>query len=188
MRNKAFTLAEVLLTLVIIGVIAAITIPTVYNSTNRAQYKSALKKAIATIAYAIDKHYADTNRSVSDYSDSNGLIDNIFVPNLSISEILDDFTIEDCSGNVFRTNDGVIYCLTNFSSANSSDYNSPCNIDNTSPCTQTDDANLWIDVNGDKGPNKLTESASKPNDIYKAAIYSRRVLPYGEASNQVMYK
>ena len=43
-KNKAFTLAEVLITLVIIGVVAAMTVPVLMNNTNDIQFKSALKK------------------------------------------------------------------------------------------------------------------------------------------------
>ena len=40
--SKAFTLAEVLITLGIIGVVAAMTMPTLMNSTQGAQYKELL--------------------------------------------------------------------------------------------------------------------------------------------------
>ena len=43
-RERAFTLAEVLITLVVIGVIAALTIPTLINKTNNEAYVTALKK------------------------------------------------------------------------------------------------------------------------------------------------
>lgn len=48
-RYKAFTLAEVLITLGIIGVVAAMTIPTLMNKTNDAEFKTALKKAYSTL-------------------------------------------------------------------------------------------------------------------------------------------
>ena len=50
--NNAFTLAEVLITLVIIGVIAAMTVPTLMNNTNNQEYVSKLKKAYSTLAQA----------------------------------------------------------------------------------------------------------------------------------------
>ena len=46
MKKLGFTLAEVLITLVIIGVIAAMTIPTLMNNTNSQEFRSAFKKAI----------------------------------------------------------------------------------------------------------------------------------------------
>ena len=45
-KLKAFTLAEVLITLVIIGVIAAMTISTLMNNTNNQELVSRLKKLI----------------------------------------------------------------------------------------------------------------------------------------------
>lgn len=45
MRNKGFTLAEVLITLGIIGVVAAMTIPILVRTQQKAQYVASLKKA-----------------------------------------------------------------------------------------------------------------------------------------------
>ena len=45
-----FTLAEVLITLGIIGVVAAMTMPTLINSTQGAQYKTAYKKALSVMS------------------------------------------------------------------------------------------------------------------------------------------
>lgn len=50
--KKAFTLAEVLITLGIIGVVAAMTIPTLIANTRSQQYRSKFKKAISTISQA----------------------------------------------------------------------------------------------------------------------------------------
>lgn len=47
--NIAFTLAEVLLTIGIIGVVAAMILPTVINETKEKEYAVARKKALATI-------------------------------------------------------------------------------------------------------------------------------------------
>lgn len=54
MKKKitAFTLAEVLLTLVIIGVVAALTIPTVKDNSDEVKYVAATKKAFSTISAA----------------------------------------------------------------------------------------------------------------------------------------
>jgi len=55
----AFTLAEVLITLVIIGVIAAITVPTLMNKTNNQEYVSKLKKAYSTLSQATNSIIAE---------------------------------------------------------------------------------------------------------------------------------
>ena len=51
--KAAFTLAEVLITLGIIGVVAAMTMPTLINSTQGAQYKTAYKKALSVMSQAV---------------------------------------------------------------------------------------------------------------------------------------
>lgn len=53
-NKKAFTLAEVLITLTIIGVVAALTIPAVVFSTDEKQAIVGLKKAILTLDQAVD--------------------------------------------------------------------------------------------------------------------------------------
>ena len=56
--NFGFTLAEVLITLGIIGVVAAMTMPTLMNQTNGAQYKAAYKKALSAIGQAVTLNVA----------------------------------------------------------------------------------------------------------------------------------
>lgn len=50
--KKGFTLAEVLITLGIIGVVAAMTMPTLINNINNKQNIAALKKAYSLISQA----------------------------------------------------------------------------------------------------------------------------------------
>ena len=52
MKKFGFTLAEVLITLTIIGVIAAITMPALMTNATEAQYKTAFKKALNTLSEA----------------------------------------------------------------------------------------------------------------------------------------
>lgn len=51
--QKAFTLAEVLITLGIIGVVAAMTLPTVINNTKNKELETAFKKTYSQL----DKQY-----------------------------------------------------------------------------------------------------------------------------------
>ena len=52
MKKIGFTLAEVLITLGIIGVVAAMTIPNLIANTRSSQYRSAFKKAVSTLSQA----------------------------------------------------------------------------------------------------------------------------------------
>ena len=71
-----FTLAEVLITLGIIGVVAAMTMPTLINSTQGAQYKTAFKKSLTVLSQAVVMNIAlndyDLSQVVSgdNYNDS----------------------------------------------------------------------------------------------------------------------
>lgn len=55
MKIKAFTLAEVLITLGIIGIVAALTMPTLINSTHGKELDAALKKAYSILQQAIQR-------------------------------------------------------------------------------------------------------------------------------------
>ncbi len=52
MKNLGFTLAEALITLGIIGVVAAMTVPVLISNTNGAKYRSQLKKTYSTLNQA----------------------------------------------------------------------------------------------------------------------------------------
>lgn len=58
-KKLAFTLAEVLLTLVIIGVVAAITVPTIIANSKDEEIRSLLKKNHSIIAQALHFYYLD---------------------------------------------------------------------------------------------------------------------------------
>jgi len=57
-KQIAFTLAEVLITLGIIGIVAAITIPSLMNKTNDAELKTAYKKAFSEASNAWNSMYS----------------------------------------------------------------------------------------------------------------------------------
>jgi len=59
--TKGFTLAEVLITLGVIGIVAALTIPTIMNYTFEKQSVSAAKKTYATLSSAVASYQLDNN-------------------------------------------------------------------------------------------------------------------------------
>lgn len=61
MRKKAFTLAEVLITLGVIGVVAAMTIPTLIQNTQNAEYKTAYKKAYSDLSQIFIQNLQECN-------------------------------------------------------------------------------------------------------------------------------
>ena len=67
-KISGFTLAEVLITLGIIGVVAAMTMPTLINSTQGAQYKAAYKKALSALSQAVTLNVALDEWNFADLS------------------------------------------------------------------------------------------------------------------------
>ena len=62
-RKTAFTLAEVLITLGIIGVVAALTLPSVINNTQKKEIQEGLKKAYSTLQQALLMYQNDTGET-----------------------------------------------------------------------------------------------------------------------------
>ena len=58
MRKYGFTLAEVLITLMIIGIVAALTIPSVISNYQQQEFKTGLKKAVSVLNEAIQTNIA----------------------------------------------------------------------------------------------------------------------------------
>ncbi len=69
-KNNGFTLAEVLITLGIIGVVAAMTIPTLMANLRAEKLKSQFEKTYADLNVASRAFYADNDMSFRDYQDS----------------------------------------------------------------------------------------------------------------------
>ena len=68
--KKAFTLAEVLITLAIIGVVAAISIPSVISNSQQQEFKTGLRKAVSVLNSAITMNMAIDGESPYDNKDT----------------------------------------------------------------------------------------------------------------------
>ena len=69
MFKKGFTLAEVLITLAIIGVVAAISIPSVISNSQQQEFKTGLRKAVSVLNSAITMNMALDGESPYDNAD-----------------------------------------------------------------------------------------------------------------------
>ncbi|MDD3236469.1 MAG: type II secretion system protein [Candidatus Gastranaerophilales bacterium] len=149
--KKGFTLAEVLITLVIIGVIAALTIPALLNNTNNEEYRTAGKKAYATLNQALQQHYALTGEDWDELNDrcsSNScLYTEFFSKRMNIVSSMNPSSATAATGNhsyddgelTMYGADGIAYTF--------------------------DGGNwLYVDVNGDKGPNQVSMSTDDIKD------------------------
>ena len=63
-KKSAFTLAEVLITLGIIGVVAAMTLPTLVQNHRNTELQTGLKKAYSVLSQALDLYYAKNGERI----------------------------------------------------------------------------------------------------------------------------
>ena len=69
MKKYGFTLAEVLITLMIIGIVAALTIPSVISNYQQQEFKTGLKKAVSVLNEAIQTNIAQEGETPYDNED-----------------------------------------------------------------------------------------------------------------------
>ena len=259
-KFKGFTLAEVLITLGIIGVVAAMTMPTLINSTQGAQYKTAYKKALSVMSQAIVMNIAlddyDLSQTVAGTNGdeaSHGVVtgggtdggdraaetqtiytlfknrmnvvkvsgqddlaetykvidagDATDIPEaghfggtgtdgttagtgawtaLAVGELPDDFTY-------MFFNDGIVFMFDN----TQANCHAATNVQTDAYCSG------WIDVNGEKGPNKVvrcdtgtlegagtdeaTCTVTNPTDLYPIMFYDQTIVPASAAARAVLY-
>lgn len=91
--KKAFTLAEVLITLGIIGVVAAITLPSVINNTKNKELYAQLQKAYSVLQNAINRMNYDNGELAIPSNYSSGDFRKKLMPYLNISK---DCGLADC--------------------------------------------------------------------------------------------
>ncbi len=64
-NHHAFTMAEVLITLGVIGIVAAMTLPTVINNSRKKQLEAAFRKNYSRLYQALDMYYAETGERLT---------------------------------------------------------------------------------------------------------------------------
>ena len=202
-KRNAFTLAEVLITLGIIGVVAAMTMPTLLNSTQGAQYRTAYKKALSVLSQAVVLNVAlddyDTSQTTGTGTAADASLYKLFTQRMNVvatngqgweakdgaSNSAASFGDSAGSNYTFFFNDGIVL---SFAKAQE-------NCSESKPCVGV------IDVNGNKNPNKLvlcdgdTTSTSdntscvvtSPTDVYPIRFQGQSILPNSDAARAVMY-
>ncbi len=116
-QKFGFTLAEVLITLGIIGVVAAMTMPVLIGSATAVRYKSQFKKTLSVLNQAVKMNYAKENYDFSG-AETKDDIDKIFNDNIKTiktmygannQELKDYYETMPDNGNASMSNHGYIY-------------------------------------------------------------------------------
>ena len=186
MIKKGFTLAEVLITLVIIGVIAAMTIPTLINKTNNQEYVNRLFKTYSTLSQGLNSIWNNNDTSPGDYTmfHTVNYIDE-FAKIGSIQKKCN--TIQACTGVSVSSrykflNNNVFASLTDGKTVITSDGQLISYVILTSGATiylsaenqEKTIGRFFVDVNGEKGPNKLGIDA-----YYLYLVEGKGIVPAG---------
>lgn len=151
-QSNAFTLAEVLITLGIIGVVASITIPILQKNIQDAEYKTSYKKVFSTASQVINSlcnnyEFHPVSEGVYNF--------NLFKSKFKISK--------DCSNNNNSecwAADGEMACTgacTGGGPAGQPTETNVAFIDNSGTAWSlfsVDSSNILVDTNGNKLPNK----------------------------------
>ncbi len=191
MKNMAFTMAEVLITLAIIGVVAALTIPELINKYEEQARVTALKKVYSTLSQAanlaIMEHGLPDTWDMKDYDvNSINTVFHYFKPYLNIIREQEN-EISHTHDVVYNLNGGVFiekiqhnaddyqYCFTVLDGTDiimdiSEKRFDAFGVNIDSP------QYLWfrVDINGDKKPNTLGK------DIFHFVLTDKGLIPSGQ--------
>lgn len=153
-KFKAFTLAEVLVTLGVIGVVAAVTIPSLMKKWQDLQYKSAYKKAYSVANQALKQAELDNSLIVYDASnDSAYAIWDALKTKFKIAKDCNNNNNDQCwdvngeqakNGNPTASSEGFV-------DSSGMSWAMRCSRLSGSACTNI----LYVDTNGFKPPNKF---------------------------------
>lgn len=167
-NKKAFTLSEVLITLVIIGVISAISIPTLFTSWQKTQTVTALKKAYSELTQAV-KYSEIENGNISTW-DFDLKLEDFFEKYLKsyvklskndLSNVITDTKYYGCDGKP------IYGRLSTFNySSKAVALNSGMLLIFDGSATNNYYKTIAVDINGLKKPNKLGR------DVFIFAIHN----------------
>jgi prepilin-type N-terminal cleavage/methylation domain-containing protein len=193
-HKKAFTLAEVLITLLIIGIIASIVIPGLIADTQQAEFKTAWKKEYANLSQAFNSILADNGGTFKNvcpfvgWQEDSDCIMNTFKPYFSISKycLYTAASADDCwhahlpsakvhqlggAGEIFWDNNYPAMILNDGTLLYFWGGKADCSLND--PPFNNQCIHLSVDVNGFKAPNTVGK------DIFIVHIFANRIAPYG---------
>jgi len=185
-RYKAFTLAEVLITLGIIGVVAALTLPTLIQNYKRSEFETRFKKATSAIQQAVLRMSDDVGQINDTYCYCpHRVCQSTFIPDFSKYFVTSSVKDVDTTNlNVLGYKDTYFFQASKTPAYFSSVYGFPGGAIILSDGTTIVSGNCWysykvdfaVDVNGKKPPNKFgydvfyfqiqDDNSAKPYPVY----------------------
>jgi len=180
MFKKGFTLAEVLITLLIIGVIASIVLPGLIANTQMAEYKIAWKKIFADINQAYYMINMDNNGTFAGAATNSSSFRNLFKNKMNFVTTCDDTSCAASSVKGLNGSADTTYSFNYNLVLNNGTIMSIFALDNPS-CTNSGYVSsmgkecgwMMVDVNGKKSPNQWGK------DIYGIWVLNNEILPWG---------
>lgn len=176
-RKSGFTLAEVLVTLMIIGVIAAMTIPSLMQNTAQQEFKAAYKKAISVLNQAVTLNYALDGEDAVNFTKKSFF--HLMTKRLNVMSSENEKYVYTADGMFFEVGEDAFGVTGVPGTFGACQTDGP---DATTPC-----AAVHIDVNGPKGPNRMTAGTQAVYDQFTAIIYAQKALPGGTVMSDVIY-
>jgi prepilin-type N-terminal cleavage/methylation domain-containing protein len=178
--KSGFTLAEVLLTLLIVGVISSMVIPGIIADTQQAEYKAKWKKAYSSINQAYNQIIMDNGGTFVSAATSHSGFRNLFMNKMNYIATCNDTSCAASSLRKFNgapdgyafnknnlvLNDGTIMTDFRLDSANCTHSGYVYN-------TGGECGWMLVDINGKKSPNQWGK------DIYGIFVLKNQILPWG---------
>ena len=172
-KIKSFTLAEVLITLVVIGIIAAITVPVVMANHKKTETAAKLKKFYSTFSNAV--RLAEIEQGVPSYEwDFRNAGYTAFFETY-LQKYFSYTSAGLISGEEFQAGQprGLYTVYLNDGTIIGFDNNSP-SIDNSIPAS----IDVYVDINGEKNPNILGRDIFHFNINNSGKIKNHNVEPF----------
>ncbi|MDD3014677.1 MAG: prepilin-type N-terminal cleavage/methylation domain-containing protein [Candidatus Gastranaerophilales bacterium] len=196
-HKKAFTLAEVLITLLIIGVISSIVIPAIIQDSQDSELRTSWRKAYSDIDQAIRRIVFDQAGNLIGMCSDDNCLKNELSKYLSYSKQCDATSNTTSINGCWHIYNGdstyKAKYLSNSAVTTSTWYTSPAGLilNNgnllyiawySSTCTRAygtvnDCALLFVDINGFKAPNTFGK------DIYGIHVLNNGIKPFGTSGD-----
>lgn len=198
-QEKAFTLAEVLITLGIIGIIAVMVIPTIFANAQNAEYYNRFLKTYSTLINVSNSVLADYNGDLYNQFNSAGELMQAFASHLNVQKTCLTNSETNCwslASKYTLSGGAQISSIASISATYANDpamiladgteirftaaaWTKACNFANqnysltattTAGASKISCDTLFADINGEKGPNRFGR------DVFYFVVYRDRPI------------